>query len=181
MKNTSPMLTVRLTLILVLALALPLNANENQSDDSWRTLSAHCQNLYHAILTRSRQQKVPVGVDMALFEENLDGIEKALDALVKSGQVESRLVQLKDIKDMEDERLGMALDPVIERLTKKYGVYVASEMSGIGEHMRFLDSRKVRTPLKLHIRLPKDDMQMILASLYKNDLVANERPEGVAR
>ncbi len=159
--------------MVVLALAGPLSANESDSADSWRLLSAHCQNLYNDIFRYSKSQKEPVAVDPSVFEENLNGIESALDGLVKSGELESKVVQL-NIKDIEDERFGKALDTVIERLTKEYGVWVASEMTGLGDHMRFFDPRKVQPPLKLRIRLPKEDMKVLVDSLHKHQLVAVE-------
>lgn len=164
---------IKTIIMVLLALVVPLSANENNSKDSWRILSAHCQNLYNDILRYSRSQKEPVAVDSSVFEENLKGIESALEALVKSGELESKVIQLKEIKDIEDERFGKALHTEIDRLTKRYGVWVASEMSGIGEHMRFNGTPHDKS-LKLRIRLPKEDMKVIVDNLYKHDLVAAE-------
>ncbi len=166
-------MTMKSTILVLLAFAGSLSASENDSAESWRLLSAHCQNLYNDILRNSKSQEEPVAVDPSVFEDNLNGIESALDALVEGGELELKVIQLK-IKDVEDERFGKALNTVVERLTKKYGVWVASEMAGLGDHMRFFDPRKVKPPLKLRIRLPKEEMKMFVDSLHKHELVAAE-------
>ena len=173
--------SIYIVILVVLCVPDSLRADDKSVADSWIRFSAHCQNLYDVLLrdSRSAAKDGVVAMDPSIFEADLEGIDSSLDSLVKSGALESQVIKIKSFDEVGEGRFGEALDSVVEKLTKKFGVWAASEMTGLGEHMRFA---RMRTDQQwtLHIRLPEEYMKVFVAGLRKHDLIVSKQAEQAA-
>lgn len=125
----------------------------------WIDLSAKVQNLHHQISAFGATS----GLDFSTYEEDLKGIDKALEELVAAGELESKTVLLNVDGETGLNKID-ELIPTIGQIGSKYGFFVASEMCDLGAKLRFMTFDQDQ-PIKLHLRLPREELELMTKRL----------------
>lgn len=142
-----------------------------EKDEAWRTLSARSQNLHRQLLLMGPD----TAPDPSMHEDALKGIETALNSLVKLGELHSKKIRLKAPKEIGDE-LTQKLFASVEPLSELYGVFVASEMCGLGARLYFI-LIKTDEEVELHLRLPEKELKKFESALVKLGVVAETKAQ----
>ena len=160
-----PMISLR-SIFLLLVVLFSSNLFADEKHDAWRSLSAHCQNLHQQLLRLGPD----TAADPSMHEEALRDIENALNLLVKLGELHEKKITLKTPDEIGDESTQKIFES-IEPLSKTYGVFVASEMCGLGAHLYFT-TIKTDEQVELHLRLPQNELKTFENALFKLGVLA---------
>jgi len=152
--------------IILLALLGVIPVVAQDGADLWLNLSARAQNLHHKILVYG---PLSGGLDFETHKEDLKNIERALDDLVSAGELESRMVEIRPTDELGDEKMEQFFQ-VVQEIATVYGIFVSSEMCDIGARMHFM-TIEPNDPLRLHLRLPKDQLNRFIERLEELELI----------
>ena len=155
------------TILLLIVFYSPGHLLGREKDEAWRSLSAHCQNLHNQLLRIGPN----AAADPESHEDALRDIEKTLNLLVKLGELQEKKIHLKAPQELENESLQKIIAS-IEPLSKVYGVFVASEMCGLGARLYF-QMVKTDEQVELHLRLPEKELRDFEETLSKLGVIAN--------
>jgi len=156
-----------------LSFFLTLNLCADKKSQAWRSLSAKCQNLHQQLLLIEKTS----APEISKHRQAIESIENTLNLLVELGALREKKIIIKAPKEVGDDSFQKVLTSV-KPISEDYGIFVASEMCGIGARLYFTVIKSVE-PVELHVRLPEKELKVFEDTLLKLGLLAN--PEGTPK
>jgi len=157
-----------ITSFIILVISSCEQKKENGISAKWIALSASSQNLHEGLSYIEGGNP-----DLSAHEAELNNVDKALEELVKSGALISKKISLKTATKLDQNAL-YELFKSIDHLGKKYGIYTAKEMCDMGARHRF-ELVKPNHNLELNVRLPQDELDILLKKVEELDLHADSK------